>query len=161
MKSKFIVFFSILSFVVIAYSNTLFSRELMIYTYDSFNSKWGPGPIVFARFEEICGCKLKVISHGDSGVILNRAILEKVNPKADILIGLNNIDIKKSFIYDLWAPYRSKLLDLVPVEFRLDKKNRVTPFDYGYIAFVYDSQKINEPPQSFNDLLHSKYNKKL
>ncbi|GIR31975.1 MAG: hypothetical protein CM15mP45_12710 [Deltaproteobacteria bacterium] len=51
--------------------------DLTLYTYDSFNSEWGPGPVVFKRFEEECECKLKVVAPGDSGSMLNRAILEK------------------------------------------------------------------------------------
>ena len=161
MKLIIISFFTLISFLVIANVNISFSKELLIYTYDSFNSKWGPGPIVFKRFEKICDCNLKVVSSGDSGKVLNRVILEKTNPKADILLGLNNSDIEKSFIYDLWEPYISKNLERVPVDLRLDKKNRVTPFDFGFIAFVYDSQKINKPPRNFNELLNSKYNKKI
>ena len=161
MNLKNIYFFTLFIFTLLANDNISLSRELLIYTYDSFNSKWGPGPIVFKRFEEICDCDLKVISPGDSGKVLNRVILEKANPKADILIGLNNSDIEKSFIYDLWEPYSSKIIDRVPADLRLDKKNRVTPFDYGFLAFVYDSRKINEPPRNLNDLLNSKYKKKI
>ena len=140
MKLKIIYVFTLLSFAVIGNVNISFSRDLLIYTYDSFNSKWGPGPIVFKRFEEICDCNLIIRSPGDSGKVLNRVILEK----ADILLGLNDSDLEKSFIYDLWEPYSSKILERVPVDLLLDKKNRVTPFDYGFIAFVYDSKKINE-----------------
>ena len=161
MKSIIIYFLPLISFALIANYNISLSNELLIYTYDSFNSKWGPGPIVFKRFEEICDCNLKVISHGDSGKVLNRVILEKVNPKADILLGLNNSDLEKSFFYDLWEPYNSKFLDRVPYDLHLDKNNRVTPFDYGFIAFIYDSRKINDPPQNLNDLLNSKYKKKI
>ncbi len=161
MRSKIIYFFQLLFFAVIANGNISLSKELLVYTYDSFNSKWGPGPIVFKRFEEICDCSLKIITPGDSGKVLNRIILEKANPKADIMIGLNNSDLEKSFFYNLWEPYSSKFLDRVPVDLLLDKKNRVTPFDYGFIGFVYDSQKIDEPPQNFKDLLDSKYKKKI
>ena len=161
MKLKIIYVFTLLFFAVIGNVNKSLSRELLIYTYDSFNSKWGPGPIVFKRFEEICDCNLKVISPGDSGKVLNRVILEKANPKADILLGLNDSDLEKSFVYELWEPYRSKILERVPVDLILDTKNRVTPFDYGFIAFVYDSKKINDPPQTLNDLLNNNYKKKI
>ena len=71
--------------VVGIFINPTWGAELTIYTYDSFNSEWGPGPVVFKRFEEQCVCKLKVVSPGDSGTVLNRVILEKANPQADIL----------------------------------------------------------------------------
>tara|TARA_X000001036_G_scaffold362348_1_gene345908 strand:+ start:290 stop:1303 length:1014 start_codon:yes stop_codon:yes gene_type:complete len=137
------------------------TEALTIYTYDSFNSEWGPGPIVFKGFEEKCSCKLKVVSIGDSGKVLNRVILEKVNPQADILLGLNNSELEKSFSYQLWQPYRSSLLVKVPTDLRVDKKYRVTPFDYGYIGFVYDSQKLRKAPKSLQDLLDPKYKRKI
>ena len=161
MKNKILSVFS-LSIIVTGISvYSAWSAELTIYTYDSFNSEWGPGPVVFKRFEKECACKLKVVSPSDSGTVLNRVILEKANPKADILLGLNNSEIGKSFRYDLWEAYHSPLLEQVPVDLRVDKKYRVTPFDYGFIAFVYDSEKLNSPPQSLQDLLDPKYRRKI
>ncbi len=157
-----IIYFTILFPLAFSLSSNKFSAsELTIYTYNSFNSEWGPGPIVFKKFEKICGCNLKVISPGDSGQVLNRTILEKENPRADILLGLNNSEIEKSFHYNLWEPYKSKLLYRVPNDLIFDKDNRVTPFDYGFLAFVYDSQKINNPPKNLKDLLDVNYKKKI
>ena len=141
MKNKILSVFSLSIFVVVISVYSARSAELTIYTYDSFNSEWGPGPVVFERFEKECACNIKVVSPSDSGTVLNRVILEKANPKADILLGLNNSEIGKSFRYDLFEAYQSPLLEQVSVDFLLDKKYRVTPFDYGFIAFVYDSKK--------------------
>jgi len=161
MKSIKLSVLPMLLIVVGIFINPTWGAELTIYTYDSFNSEWGPGPVVFKRFEKQCACKLKVVSPGDSGTVLNRVILEKANPKADILLGLNNSELEKSFSYDLWEPYRSPLLRQVPADLRVDKKHRVTPFDYGFIAFVYNSQKIKNPPNSLQDLLDPKYRRKI
>ncbi|MEC7217693.1 MAG: thiamine ABC transporter substrate-binding protein, partial [SAR324 cluster bacterium] len=129
-----------------------FSQDLVVYTYDSFNTEWGPGPVVFKAFEEQCSCKVQVIAPGDSGSVMSRTILEKANPKADVLLGVNDSELAKSFKHDLWEPYRSPNLNRVPEELRLDPKHRVTPFDYGYIAFVYDSERLTSPPKSLADL---------
>jgi thiamine transport system substrate-binding protein len=161
MQIKILSIFILLSFFTGIIVNSAAAKELTIYTYDSFNSEWGPGPIVFKRFEEQCDCKLKVVSLGDSGTVLNRVILEKANPHADIMLGLNNSELEKSFSYDLWEPYRSSLLEKVPLDLRVDKKYRVTPFDYSFIAFVYDSQKLEKPPNNLQDLLDPKYNRKI
>ena len=82
----------------VSFSSTS-ATDLTIYTYSSFNSEWGPGPIVFKSFEDKCGCKIKVVTPGDSGIVLNRVIIEMANPKADILLGLNNSELEKSFNY--------------------------------------------------------------
>ena len=37
-----------------------FAQDLVVYTYDSFNTEWGPGPVVFKAFEEQCSCKVQV-----------------------------------------------------------------------------------------------------
>ena len=139
----------------------LFAADLTIYTYESFNSKWGPGPTVFKRFEESCQCELKIVALGDSGLMLNRVILEKKNPKADIFLGLNDSQLAKALSADIFVPYRSPLLENVSEAHLLDSENRITPFDYGYIAFVYDSEKISNPPQSLEDLLKDEYQQKI
>lgn len=138
-----------------------FSQDLVVYTYDSFNTEWGPGPVVFKAFEEHCSCTVQVIAPGDSGSVLSRTILEKANPKADVLLGVNDSELAKSFRYDLWEPYRSPNLDRVPEELRLDSEHRVTPFDYGYIAFVYDSERLSSPPKNLADLTDSRFEGKV
>ena len=69
-----------------------FAQDLVVYTYDSFNTEWGPGPVVFKAFEKECACKVQVIAPGDSGSVLSRTILEKANPRADVLLGVNDSD---------------------------------------------------------------------
>ncbi|MBF0280852.1 MAG: thiamine ABC transporter substrate-binding protein [SAR324 cluster bacterium] len=142
------------------YSAALASN-LTIYTYDSFNSEWGPGPVVFKQFEKQCQCTLKIVALGDSGLMLNRIILEKKNPQADIFLGLNNSQLGKALSADIFVSYRSPNLADVNEEHWLDPQNRVTPFDYGFLAFVYDSEKIAEPPQSLQDLLKEEFKGKI
>ncbi len=137
------------------------AQDLVVYTYDSFNTEWGPGPVVFKAFEEQCQCSVQVIAPGDSGSVLSRAILEKNNPKADLLLGVNDSELAKSFRYDLWEPYRSPNLNRVPEALQLDPEHRVTPFDYGYIAFVYDSEKLPDPPKSLEDLTDPRFRGKV
>ncbi|MBA7543613.1 hypothetical protein ES705_35948 [subsurface metagenome] len=56
--------------------------DLVIYAYDSFVSEWGPAGMVIPKFEELHGIKVSIISVGDAGQVLSRAILEKENPRA-------------------------------------------------------------------------------
>lgn len=145
----------------LAFTSRLVAADLTIYTYDSFNSQWGPGPVVFQRFEEQCQCKLKIVALGDSGTMLNRVILEKQNPKADIFLGLSDSELSKALSAEIFLPYRSPGLEKVDSAHRLDSQHRVTPFDFGYIAFVYDSEKIAVPPKSLKDLLKEEYKQKI
>jgi thiamine transport system substrate-binding protein len=50
MKTKILSVFFLLSFLAGITINSVWAAELTIYTYDSFNSEWGPGPVVFKRF---------------------------------------------------------------------------------------------------------------
>jgi len=133
---------------------------LVIYTYDSFVSEWGIGPKIVPLFEERYNCKVELKAVGDAGDVLNRAIIEKNNPKADILIGIDNNSLSKALKNDILASYVPETIDVVPEQFVLDPTHHVIPFDYGYIAFVYDSEVIT-PPKTFDELLDPKYEKAI
>ena len=45
---------------------------LTVYTYDSFTSDWGPGPVIEKAFEEVCGCDLNLVGLGDGAALLAR-----------------------------------------------------------------------------------------
>jgi len=131
--------------------------NLTIYAYDSFVSEWGPGPAVFSAFEEKYGIKISAISAGDAGQVMQKAIIEKDNPRADLLIGIDNNLLAKAVNEKILEPYKSKNLNRIPKELLFDPTNRLTPFDYGYFSIIYDSEKISNPPLSLNDLLKPEY----
>ena len=133
------------------------STGLTIYAYDSFVSEWGPGPAVFSAFEEKYGIKISVISAGDAGQVMQKAIIEKENPRADLLIGIDNNLLAKALSENIFEPYKSKNLNKIPEELLFDNTNSMTPFDYGYFSIIYDSEKISNPPASLNDLLKPEY----
>ena len=62
---------------------------LVVYTYDSFTSEWGPGPQVKAAFEARCDCTLDLVGLEDGVSMLNRLKLEGSNTRADLLLGLD------------------------------------------------------------------------
>ncbi len=136
-------------------------QELVVYAYDSFVSEWGPGPKVIPKFEQRYGAKVNLISVGDAGQVLNRAILEKDRPQADIVVGIDNNLLARARQEGVLEPYRSPNLERVPRELRFDETHAVTPFDYGYFAFVYDSQVLPDPPASLEDLTASRLRGKI
>ena len=66
------------------------NKVLTVYTYESFDAEWGPGPVVKKAFEQTCGCKLKFVSVEDGVALLNRLKLEGQSSPADIVLGLDN-----------------------------------------------------------------------
>jgi thiamine transport system substrate-binding protein len=143
--------------------STLYANdaELTIYAYDSFVSEWGPAGRVIPKFEKLHGVKVDIISVGDAGQVLNRAILEKKKPRADIVLGIDNNMLSKAIEADILLPYRSQNMKFIPQELVFDTTYHVTPFDHGYFAIVYDSQRLSDPPRSLEDLLKPDYRNKL
>ena len=135
--------------------------DLVIYTYDSFVAEWGPGPLIIPKFAELHDVDVQLISVGDAGQVLNRAILEKDNPRADIVVGIDNNMLSRALEEDLLQPYRSANLDAVPRELIFDSTHSVTPFDYGYFAFIYDSEASENPPASLEELTDPRFRRSI
>ncbi len=135
--------------------------DLTIYAYDSFVSEWGPAGKVIPKFEKKYTVRVHVISVGDSGQVLNRAILEKKRPKADIILGIDNNMLSKALDAEILMPYVSPNLAFISEDLIFDKTHHVTPFDHGYFAIVYDSMKLKNPPKSLEELLRPEFRDKL
>ncbi len=135
--------------------------DLIIYAYDSFVAEWGPAPKVIPKFEKAYGVRVKVVSVGDAGQVLNRAVLEKDNPRADIILGIDNNMLARALEEKVLQPYRSPNLENIPGKFIFDKTFSVTPFDYGYFAIVYDSKALEDPPESLEELTEARFRKKI
>nr|WP_321459830.1 thiamine ABC transporter substrate binding subunit [uncultured Cohaesibacter sp.] len=124
---------------------------LTVYSYDSFNTEWGPGPAIKEGFEKICGCIVNYVSPGDATETFNRLRLEGASSKADILVGLDSnlvADADKSGLFTA----NSLKADALHLPIEWDTSTYV-PFDWGYFAFVYDSDKLASAPASFEQLL--------
>jgi len=132
---------------------------LTVYTYDSFAADWGPGPAVKKAFEAQCECELKFVALEDGVSLLNRLRMEGKNSAADVVLGLDNNLLQAAQQTGLFAPSdvdSSKLN--VPGGWQ-DKT--FVPYDYGYFAFVYNKEKLKNPPKSLHELVESSQNWKV
>jgi len=160
---KKIVVLLIVVGVCFSFSDSGYSQdkeELVIYAYDSFIS-WGLAEATMHKFEAAHNCKITLIGVGDAGQVLNKAILEKDHPQADILVGIDNNYLAKALKHEILEPYPSKNITVVPKELILDPSFHLTPFEYGFLAFVYDTQKIQGPPKSLKELTDPKWRGKI
>lgn len=124
---------------------------LTVYTYSSFSGEFGPGEAVKANFEEVCGCVLEWVETEDAGTLLARLILEGPNLNADIVLGLDTNLIAAARETGLFADHG---LDLPTLDLPVDWADPVfVPFDWGWFAFIYDSQAIDEPQSTFAEFL--------
>ncbi len=126
---------------------------LTVYTYDSFSSEWGPGPKIKTAFEAQCGCELKYVALEDGVSLLNRLRMEGKNSKADVVLGLDNNLLQAATATGLFAKSGVPAGDVnIPGGWNNDT---FVPFDYGWFAFVYDKNKLKNPPKSLKELVES------
>ena len=133
--------------------------KLVVYTYDSFAAEWGPGPKIKKAFEAKCACELEFIALDDGVSILNRLRLEGKNSKADVLLGLDNSLMAVARKTGLLTVHQVDTSEVVLPGGWSDKT--FVPFDYGYFAFVYNKDKLSNPPKSLKELVEKQDNIKL
>jgi len=124
---------------------------LTVYTYDSFESKWGPGPKIKEAFEARCDCVLRYVAADSSTGILSRVQLEGDATRADVVLGLDSHLTVEAMATGLLAKHNVDLARLT-APFAWDDEVFL-PFDYGYFAFIYDSEKLPAPPASLRELV--------
>lgn len=147
---KFVIFTVIFLTAVLGFSETL-----TIYTYSSFIS--GIGNEIKPIFDKMYNCKINFVSMS-SGDLVSRLILERSNPKADVVIGLSQSQVPKVLEENLLIPYEpTDIASVVNKSFLIDPLYRVIPFDYGALAIDYSLKNVKVPPMTFDDLLNPQY----
>ncbi|MEM9966539.1 MAG: thiamine ABC transporter substrate binding subunit [Pseudomonadota bacterium] len=121
--------------------------ELIVYTYDSFVSDWGPGPQIEAAFEEVCACDLTFIGNGDGAALLARLKLEGARTDADIVLGLDTGLIAAAKETEMFTTTQVRADYALPIAWTDDT---FVPYDWGYFAFVHNNDLM--PPKSFKEL---------
>lgn len=165
MSRKFLITIMLLSAVLTACSQAgaistptpSGPSSLTVMTHDSFAISEG----VLTAFESQYNVKVQFLKSGDAGTALNKAILSKDNPLADVFYGVDNTFLSRALDEGIYQPYASPLLAKIPDEFKLDPQNRALPVDYGDVCLNYDkayfAAKNLTPPQSLQDLLKPEY----
>src|SRR6185436_7254594 len=95
-------------------------RTLTVMSHDSFAASEG----VIQEFEQANNVKITFVKSGDAGAALNKAILAKNAPLADIFYGVDNTFLSRALGSDIYESYASPLLSNIADEFQLDLKNR-------------------------------------
>jgi thiamine transport system substrate-binding protein len=140
-----------LVWLLISFSLQAAPPRLVVYTYDSFTSEWGPGPQVKTAFEAKCACTLELVGLSDGVAMLNRLRLEGGNSRADILLGLDTNLTAEARASGLFEPHHLELQSsALPGPWRDDL---FLPYDFGYFAFIYNREKLASPPASLRQLV--------
>ena len=144
----------IIIFSILFLSHSVKAGKLTVYTYDSFVSEWGPGPLIEKAFEEKYSVDLELIAVDSAATLLNKVILEGSNTKADIILGLDMNLFNSAENSELFTAHNlnniNEKLNL-PIEWNSEI---FVPYNYGYFAFVYNNKKLKNPPKSMDELLN-------
>ncbi|MDR2842469.1 MAG: thiamine ABC transporter substrate-binding protein [Spirochaetaceae bacterium] len=136
---------------------------IVICTYDSFISRWGPGEEIAKRFKEQTGTNITWKSYGDSGTLAARILLDGKAQDADIVLGLDQNLAEKVIQTGLFEKYDSAGFGKVLEELRssevLKSYAPLIPYDYSFFSIIYDSDVIANPPENLEDL--TQYKNKL
>ena len=107
-------------------------NEVTLLAYDAFTPTEG----IFDAFTAATGAKVKVVTSGDTGALISKAILTAGTPEGDVLWGIDNTLLSRAQKADLLTSYE--------------------PVDYGDICVNYDKQWFTTrniaPPTSLEDL---------
>lgn len=155
---KKLLYFLLSASLLLASCGKAQPQTLTVMTHDSFAASED----VVKAFEEANNVKVAFLQGGDTGSMLNKAILSKNAPLADVLFGVDNTFLSRALDADIYEPYSSPMLDSVSPEFVLDATHRALPVDYGDVCINYDKKYFEENnlavPQSFEDLAKPEYN---
>ena len=134
-------------------------NEVVVYAYSSFTGEWGLGPKVANMFEEKTETPVRFVTCKDSGAMLSQAVREKA--KADVVIGIDNYLLEKALKADILLPYKPERAEEIHNDFLIDSQYHLTPFDFGYFAFMYNTTSNIEAPSSLREILDAKYKNKI
>jgi thiamine transport system substrate-binding protein len=135
--------------------------QLVVMTHDSFNVSQE----VLKAFEQESGASVQILKSGDAGAALNKAILSKDSPLADVFFGVDNTFLTRALKAGIFEPYPAPALKDLPEQFKLDPSSQLLPIDYGYVTINYDkaalAQNSLQPPAQLEDLTKPEWKDKL
>lgn len=146
--TKFIIALSALTTSLSAFAE---KPVLNVYTYDSFASKYGPAAELETLFEKDCECDVRFLPFENGVTMLNRVRLEGNKTKADVVVGIDNFTQPEAEKSGLFAENDLSTQDLsLPFMW---KSHTFYPYDYGEYAFIYNKEKLKNPPTSLKELM--------
>ena len=124
-------------------------------THDSF----AVSKAVLAAFRERTGITVKVVTGGDAGEVVNKAVLTAGNPEGDVLFGVDNTLLSRAVDAGIFAPYRPAALSRRATRrcARWSPRDAVVPVDYGDVCVNVDdawfaAHRASPAPTSLADL---------
>ncbi|MCX4969558.1 2-aminoethylphosphonate ABC transporter substrate-binding protein [Streptomyces sp. NBC_00654] len=135
-------------------------KVVTVYSADGLKGENGDGwyDKVFKDFEKKTGIKVKYVE-GGSGEMVQRAVREKSNTQADVLVTLPPF-IQQADAKGLLKAYGPAGSDQVDgADKAADAK--WTSVVNNYFGFIYNKKELKTPPKSWEELLDGKFKEKV
>lgn len=125
------------------------SNEVVLLTHDSF----AMSKKVLREFESSTGLTVKIVQNGDTGQLVNSAILAAGAPQGDVMFGVDNTFLSRAQQAGIFSDYSAPG---APAELA---QPGVTPVDTGYVCLNYDREFFADrtPPATPADLTKPEY----
>ena len=138
------------------------AKDLRVIVHSSFDL---PKPLL-AKFESEAGVKLKIVKGGDSGEMLNKLILTKKAPIADVVYGIDNAQVIKAKAADVLDAYNGSALSKeAQGDSKAEFAGMAVAVDYGFVTLNYDKATVAKRgtplPKSLEELTQPAYKKWL
>lgn len=136
------------------------AKVVTVYSADGLKGENGDGwyDQVFKDFEKQTGIKVKYVE-GGSGEMVQRAVREKTNPQADVLVTLPPF-IQQADGKGLLQKYTPKGSDQVAGGDKAADATWTCVVN-NYFGFVYDKKELKQAPTTWEELLDARYKNKL
>jgi len=132
-------------------------KVLNVMTHDSFSVSES----IISTFEQQNNVTINFLLSGDTGAALNRAILTKNSPQADVFYGTDNTFMSRALSENIFEPYQSDELININDDLELDKSYHLLPVDFGDVCINYDKKFFSENqlslPESLTELVNPEY----
>ena len=141
------------------------SDTVRMITYDSY----AISDQTLEAFTEQTGLTVEIVRASDAGELVNRSILTKANPEADLIFGVDNTLLSRAEAEGLFDPYQPVGSDTVPADLVPNDAVAgdwlVTPIDTGEVCVNIDNEFFGQSgrmaPQALSELTDQQYRGQL
>ena len=135
---------------------------ITLVAYDSFPTKDSPLNVALDEFTTSTGIQVNVVTAGDAGTMLTKAILTAGNPEGDVMWGVDNTQLSAALEAKVFTKYEPGDEKAIAADLRAMVPDReLTPVDFGDVCINYDkawfASRGVTPPAGLEDLTDPRY----
>ena len=142
--------------------------QITLVTYDSFPQSGTSLNDAIAAFTERTGITVEILSAGDTGTMISKAVLTSGNPEGDVLWGVDQTSLTQALAADVFAPVSAlagrKALSPDLMAAATTEQNAgdlVVPVNFGDVCINYDitwyAERSIPAPTHLSDLTDPMY----